>query len=125
MRKRRLRDQVGELLVALGANRSEVAASLCDAGVWGARKDPSCCAVASYLGAVVGADPRVRSLTAGQCRVKIVLNGPVRFLPPAVVRVPLPRPVRQFIVAFDRGMYPMLVRGPLDGARQDSESTTN
>ena len=125
MRNRQLRDQVGELLVALGANRSEVAASLCDVGVWGARNDPSCCAVATYLGAVLGADPRVRSLTTGQSQVKIVVNGPVRFLPSALVRVPLPQPVRQFIVAFDRGMYPMLVRSPVEGARQSSESTTS
>jgi hypothetical protein len=125
MRNRQLRDQVGELLVGLGANRSEVAASLCDAGVWGARNNPRCCAVASYLGAVLGADPRVRSLTTGQSQVKIVVNGPVRFLPPAVVRVPLPQPVRQFIVAFDRGMYPMLVRGPVEDARQNSDSTTS
>jgi hypothetical protein len=29
--------------------------------------------------------------------------------------------VRQFIVAFDRGLYPMLVRGPAQEARQNSE----
>jgi hypothetical protein len=124
-RNRQLRDQTTELLLELGANRSEVAASLCDAGVWGARNDPRCCAVATYLGAVLGADPRVRSLTTGQSQVKIVVNGPVRFLPPVIVRVPLPQPVRQFIVAFDRGMYPMLVRGPVEKARQSSESTTS
>jgi hypothetical protein len=125
MRNRQLRDQVGELLVGLGTNRSEVAASLCDAGVWGARNNPRCCAVASFLGAVLGADPRVRSLTTGQSQVKIVVNGSLRFLPPTVVRIPLPQPVRQFIVAFDRGMYPMLVRGPAVGVRQSSESTTS
>jgi hypothetical protein len=102
-----------------------VAASLCDAGVWGARNDPRCCAVAIYLSAVLGADPRVRSLTTGQSQVKVVVNGPIRILPPTVVRVPLPEAVRQFIVAFDRGMYPMLVRGPLEDARQSSESTTS
>jgi hypothetical protein len=124
-RNRRLGVQVGELLIGLGANRSEVAASLCDAGVWGARNNPRCCAVASYLGAVLGADPRVRSLTTGQSQVKITVNGPLPFLPPAVVRVALPQPVRQFIVAFDRGMYPMLVRGSVEDARQSSESTTS
>jgi hypothetical protein len=98
---------------------------LCDAGVWGARNDPRCCAVATYLGAVLGGDPRVRSLTTGQSQVKIVVNGPVRLLPAVTVRVPLPQPVRQFIVAFDRGMYPMLVRGPVEKARQSSESTTS
>jgi hypothetical protein len=81
--------------------------------------------VASYLGAVLGADPRVRSLTTGQSQVKIIVNGPVRFLPPTVVRVPLPQAVRHFIVAFDRGMYPMLVRGTMADARQDSESTSS
>jgi hypothetical protein len=81
--------------------------------------------VATYLGAVLGADPRVRSLTTGQSQVKVVVNGPVRFFPPVIVRVPLPQPVRQFIVAFDRGMYPMLVRGPVEKARQSSESTAS
>jgi hypothetical protein len=124
-RNRQLRDQTAQLLVGLGANRSEVAASLCDAGVWGARNDPTCCAVATYLSAVLGADSRVRSLTTGQSQVKIIVNGPIRILPPAVVRVPLPEPIRQFIVAFDRGMYPMLVRDPAEDARQSSKSTTS
>jgi hypothetical protein len=112
---RQLRDQTAELLAHLGADRSQVAASLCDAGVWGARNDPRCCAVATYLSAVLGADPRVRSLTTGQSQVKVVVNGPLRILPPAVVRVPLPEGVRQFIVAFDRGMYPPPVDGPPPG----------
>jgi hypothetical protein len=123
-RNRQLRDQVGALLEALGAHRSEVAASLCDAGVWGTRNDPTCCAVATYLRAVLGADRRVRSLTTGQSQVKIVVNGAIPFLPPAIVRIELPPPVRQFTMAFDRGMYPMLVRGPVENARQNSESTT-
>lgn len=119
-----LRQQTGELLAGLGTSRVEVAGSLCDAGVWGTRNNPSCCAVASYLGAVLGADPRVRSLTTGQSQVKIMVNGRIRFLPPSVVRVPLPLSVRQFIVAFDRGIYPMLVRNPASSSRQASESAS-
>ena len=124
-RRQQLRNQTRELLVGLGNNRAEVAASLCDAGVWGARHNPRSCAVSSYLNALLGADPRVRSHTTGQSQVKIVLDGPVRFFPSTVVRVPLPQPVRQFIVAFDRGMYPMLVRAPAEDARQSSESTAS
>ena len=124
-RRRQLREQTAELLAGLGTSRAAVAASLCDAGVWGTRNNPSCCAVASYLGAVLGADPRVRSLTTGQSQVKIIINGPIRFLPSSVVRVPLPPSVRQFVVAFDRGVYPMLVRDPVDSMRQRSESASS
>jgi hypothetical protein len=125
VRHRQLKEQTEHLLAALGTCHGEVAASLCDEGVWGTPNNPRCCAVASYLGAVLGADPRVRSLTTGQSQVKIIVNGPVRFLPPSVVRVPLPQAVRHFIVAFDRGMYPMLVRGTMADTRQDSESTSS
>ncbi|HEX4243952.1 MAG TPA: hypothetical protein VHY77_00175 [Acidimicrobiales bacterium] len=124
-RHRALGEQTAELLAGLGTSRGEVAASLCDAGVWGTRNDPRCCAVASYLGAVLGADPRVRSLTTGQSQVKIIVNGRVRLLPSSVVRVPLPPSVAQFIVAFDRGVYPMLVRGPAGSIPQQSESASS
>ena len=124
VRHRQLKAQVESLLAGLGDSPGTVAASLCQEGVWGTPNNPRFCAVSSYLGAVLGADPRVRSLTTGQSLVKIVIDGPHGFLPPAVARVRLPQPVRQFIDAFDRGTYPMLVRAPVVEAQVSSESTS-
>jgi hypothetical protein len=124
VRHRQLKAQVEQLLAGLGNSPGQVAASLCQEGVWGIPNDARSCAVASYLGAVLGADPRVRSLTTGQSLVKVVVDGPVAFLPPAVARVRLPQPVRQFIAAFDQGMFPMLVRVPVVGAQVSSESSS-
>ncbi|MDQ1361095.1 MAG: hypothetical protein QOJ44_1472 [Acidimicrobiaceae bacterium] len=124
VRHRQLKAQVESLLAGLGDSPATVAASLCQEGVWGIPNNPRCCAVSSYLGAVLGADPRVRSLTTGQSLVKIIVDGALQFLPPAVARVRLPPPVRQFIDGFDRGVYPMLVRVPVVEAQVSSESTS-
>jgi hypothetical protein len=101
VRHRQLKAQVESLLAGLGDSPGQVAASLCQEGVWGTPNNPRCCAV-----------------------VKIIVDGPLAFFPPAVARVSLPQPVRQFIDASDRGMYPMLVRVPVVEAQVSSESTS-
>src|SRR5579875_2824146 len=59
--------------------------------------------VARYLNAVVGAEPDINSVSVGRSVVWMSRRG----LRPAV-RVSIPAPVRQFIMAFDAGVHPEL-----------------
>lgn len=101
-----VRQQAEQLLGALGDNPGRVAGSLAGAGVRGLPANSRECAVAVYLGAVVGADDRVRGVKVCKSEVLVERAG---WWHRSVV-VPLPAPVRQFITAFDARTYPELLR---------------
>ncbi len=104
--RRDLRRHTAEMLQSLGRDTSNVAARLRELGVRGLPGDPSSCAVAVYLSAVIGADPAVKNVKVMPARV--VLTPARRWRPPVVVS--LPEAVRSFISAFDRNAMPELVR---------------
>jgi len=98
-----IKGAVASLLAELGTTESDVSRSLSEAGVAGHRGDPRDCVVARYLNAVVGAEPDINSVSVGRSVVWMSRRG----LRPAV-RVSIPAPVRQFIMAFDAGVHPEL-----------------
>lgn len=104
--RKELREQTGHLLQALGDNADQVAASLRAHGVSGAPRSPQGCAIAVYVSAVVGADRRVNAVAVHNTGVLIRPSS--RWRPP--VAVPLPAPVKEFIIRFDRGGFPALAR---------------
>jgi hypothetical protein len=108
---RQLKRQVGDLLVGLGTTPDEVASSLGAAGVRGTPRSNRTCPIALYLSAVMGADPRVRSVTVGHCSMVIALATP-DLRPAGRLVVQLPKPVRRFVSAFDALRYPENVRRP-------------
>jgi hypothetical protein len=59
-----------------------------------------------YLSAVVGADPRVKTVRVLPVRVVVTLEHGWR--PP--LTVPLPRALRHFVAGFDGRLYPTLLR---------------
>jgi hypothetical protein len=120
---RQLKMQTRALLAGLGACPDEVAESLRAAGVTGVPMDNRRCAVALYLGALMGGDPRVRSVNVGRCSLFIDTLAPPEFRPAGRLLVQLPKPVRQFVAAFDTQSYPEVTRNPtarpcLDAAPQ-------
>ncbi len=107
---RQLKKQTGALLADLGDSADEVAESLWTAGVNGVRQNNRSCAVALYMHALMGSDPRIRSVAVGHCALQISVAAPPEFRPAGRLLVQLPKPVRQFVAAFDAGQYPMMVR---------------
>lgn len=103
-----VRHSVRSLLDELGHTEAEVSQSLRDAGVSGTRGDPRECAIARYLGAVVGAEPGISGVSVGRTVLWLSRRG----MRPAV-RVTLPVPVRRFVAAFDAGVHPELERCPV------------
>jgi hypothetical protein len=94
----------------LGSSPDEVSDSLEDCGVRGVPRSNGSCAIALYLSALMGSDPRVRSVRVGHCAVLIdVATGPEN-RPHGRLLVQLPKPVRQFVAAFDALEYPTVVR---------------
>ncbi len=108
---RQLKVQTRTLLTGLGTCPDEVAESLRAAGVHGIPKNNRGCAVALYLGALMGSDPRVRSIKVGHCSLLIDTVSSPGLRPSGRVQVQLPKPVRQFIAAFDAQNYPAITRG--------------
>jgi len=102
-----IKRNVGVLLEQLGGTSQAVAASLQQAGVQGDPFLVSRCPLARYLHAVVGVEPRVGKVKVGL--YKAVINGPRWWQP---MTVDLPAPVRGFVVDFDRGRFPDLLRRP-------------
>jgi hypothetical protein len=100
-----IRRNVSVLLDQLGGTSEAVATSLQQAGVQGDPFLVSRCPLARYLHAVVGAEPRVGKIKVGL--YKAVINGPRWWQP---LTVDLPAPVRGFVVDFDRGRFPDLLR---------------
>jgi hypothetical protein len=99
-----IRHQTRHLLRELGVDADGVAAALAAEGVRGRPHNVGGCAMAVYVGAVLGSDRRVHSITVGNARLWIRTRP--RWSRPIGVR--LPSPVRQFIVAFDAGRFPRL-----------------
>jgi hypothetical protein len=109
---RQLRRQTTTLLDGLGTSPDAVATSLQAAGVQGVPKNNRSCAVALYLNVVMGPDTRIRSVTVGHCSLLINLVKPTDLRPAGRLLVQLPKPVRQFIAAFDAQRYPAVTREP-------------
>jgi hypothetical protein len=107
---RALKRETTDLLTELGRTPDEVAASFEAAGVAGLPRSNRSCAVALYLSAVLGAHPRVRSVAVGHCSVAITLVSVPDQRPAGRLLVQLPKPVRQFVAAFDAEQYPDLTR---------------
>jgi hypothetical protein len=101
----RFASEVRRLVGTLGASRESVAAALEAAGVRAVRKDWQRSPVVLYLGAVIGADPDVKTVKVAPDAVVVDLRAWWR----PVVTVPLPEAVRAFSIAFDAGCYPTLV----------------
>ena len=104
-----IRHQTADLLAALGGTGPDVATSLADYEVRGRPRDPHGCAVAVYLRAVLGADPRIKAVKVSETSVRVTLMERRRG-----VQVSSPRAVRGFIESFDHGLFPSLIR-PADG----------
>jgi hypothetical protein len=109
---RQLKKQTNGLLVGLGTSAEEVASSLDQVGIEGIPKSNRSCAIALYLTAVIGGEPVVRSVAVGPCSLVINLISPDDLRPAGRLLVQLPKPVRQFIAAFDSGRFPGLERQP-------------
>ncbi len=107
---RQLKRQSRALLSELGSSPDEVSQSLEVAGVRGVPRSNRGCAIALYLSALMGSDPRVRAVRVGHCAVLIdIATGPA-LRPSGRLMVQLPKPVRQFVAAFDALEYPTVVR---------------
>ena len=100
-----IKRNVSVLLDQLGGTPEAVATNLQQAGVQGDPFLVSRCPLARYLHAVVGTEPRVGKIKVGL--YKAVINGPRWWQP---MTVDLPAPVRGFVVDFDRGRFPDLLR---------------
>ena len=103
--RRQIEQRVTWLLQSLGDDADTVAATLAGEGVTGFRSQSRNCAIARYLGAVVGAEPVVGVITVSQTAVCI--SGRHWWTPK--VRRTLPHAIRQFIIGFDTGRYPQLI----------------
>jgi hypothetical protein len=109
---RQLKKQTSALLDGLGAGPDQVAESLEAAGVHGVPKDNRSCAVAVYVSALMGSDPRIRSVRVGHCSLLIDTVTASESRPAGRLQVQLPKPVRQFVAAFDARRYPTITRQP-------------
>jgi hypothetical protein len=108
--RRQLKKQTRSLLHGLGSSADEVAQSLEATGVRGVPKNNRGCAVAVYLSALIGSDPRVRSVKVGHCSLFIDMASPSNARPAGRLQVQLPKPVRHFVAAFDARAYPDVIR---------------
>lgn len=114
---RQLKKQVSALLAGLGRDADEVAESLEEAGVKGVPKSNRTCAIALYLNAAIGADPRIRSVAVGHCSLLVDLAAPPDFRHAGRLAVQLPKPVRRFVTAFDAQHYPKITRRTTEAPR--------
>jgi len=81
-----------KMLDSLGGTVQEVAQSLKDKGITGARRNPCHCPLANLIGGYVDNQEGFVGLEEG-----FELN----------------RPCRDFVLAFDNGLYPELEQGPV------------
>jgi len=109
---RQIKRTTAGLLAELGDSPDEVAETLRATGVRGVPRDNRSCAVALYLSALVGSEPRIRSVTVGHCSLTINLVAPSDSRPAGRLQVQLPKPVRRFVAAFDARQYPMVAQEP-------------
>jgi hypothetical protein len=66
---------------------------------------------------LMGSDPRIRSVKVGHCSLLIDTAAPPEFRPSGRLQVQLPKPVRQFVAAFDAQSYPTVMRTGSAGPR--------
>jgi hypothetical protein len=111
---RQLKRQVQALLDGLGSCQDEVAGALHSAGVQGVPKDNRSCAVALYVTALMGSDPRIRAVRVGHCSLLIDMASLPERRPAGRMLVQLPKPVRQFVADFDARLYPSVTREQQD-----------
>jgi hypothetical protein len=109
---RQLKRDTTSLLAELGESPDQVAASLSRAGVHGVPRDNRTCALALYVSAVLGSEPRVRSVSVGPCSLALSMVTSADRRPAGRLLVQLPKPVRRFVTGFDHGQFPDLVAGP-------------
>jgi hypothetical protein len=107
---RQIKRQTSGLLAELGNSPDEVAETLASNGVHGVPRDNHSCAVARYVSAVVGSEPSIRSVAVGPCSMMISLVRPGDNRPAGRLHVQLPKPVRDFVAAFDARQYPMVTQ---------------
>ena len=103
-----LRAETTRLLHDLGGSADEVATELETAGVKGIPGSGTGCAIARYVNAVMGSDPRLGPITVSNEAVTVL--GRHWWTPPVIVPVPIP--VRSFIVRFDREDFVNLTAAP-------------
>lgn len=103
--RQELQQQVAELLSSLGDDPRRIADRLRADGALGTPGNVKDCAIARYLGAVVGADTRVRCVKVTNRAV--VLSAKHSWRP---LRVRLTRPLQEFVVRFDHCLHPELIR---------------
>ena len=116
--RKAFRDQVQQLLEGLGPRVADVAASLGGAGVKGIPKNGQCCALATYLHAVLEADGQVRHINVGVCGVEVVFGSWWR----RRVWIAHPAAVSDFVRAFDAGVFPRLTRYPLNAGEAQEQT---
>ncbi len=109
-RLRQLKRETRVLLGELGDSPARVAASLEAAGVQGVPRDNRSCALALYLWAQMGAEPEVRAIAVGHCSLLVTLVNPDNARPAGRLRVQLPKPIRQFVAAFDAMAFSTIMR---------------
>ncbi len=108
-----LRAETTRLLEDLGGTADQVATELESAGVKGIPGSGTGCAVARYINAVMSSDPRLGPITVSNEAVTVL--GRHWWTPPVIVPVPLP--VRSFIVRFDREDFVNLTASPRPSRR--------
>jgi hypothetical protein len=96
--------EISRVLRGLGTNAVEVASKLQQDHVLGTPLDAEACAIAVYLGAILGPESRIRTIAILEDRLEVLFSwGRVR-------RVGLPAAVQDFIAEFDLGRHPNLTR---------------
>jgi hypothetical protein len=108
-----LRTQTTQLLQDLGPTAEAVAGRLESAGVKGVPGSGTGCAVARYVNAVMASDPRLGPINVNNEAVTIF--GRHWWTRPVII--PVPPPVRGFIIRFDREEFRNLAIPP--GARRN------
>ena len=106
---RRLKKETTGLLDELGHTSDEVASALAAIDVRGVPQDNHSCAIALYLSSLMGTEPTIRSVAVGHCSLVIDLVTEDQ-RPGGRLMVQLPKPVRQFVAAFDANRYPQVTR---------------
>jgi hypothetical protein len=109
-----LKAQTTQLLKDLGSTSEAVAGKLEAAGVKGVPGSGTGCAIARYVNAVMASDPRLGPINVNNEAVTIF--GRHWWTRPVIV--PVPPPVRGFIVRFDRDEFRNLAVPP--GSRRNS-----
>ncbi len=104
--RRDLRENALALMASLGETTQQIATSLQRSGVRATPRNPSDCAIAVFLGAVLASDSRVGS---------VYVTGSKVMLSPAkswqrLVTIRLSAPLGDFISSFDLGTFPELTR---------------